>query len=478
MTDLPTVITTAGLQPQLPASLLNQLIALVTSTNPGYTADLPGSLIEDVSSTEVAGISLIDQSRVEAVNSLTPYGANAFTLNQLGQIYGVPLGAATNTSVNVVFTGPLGVVISPGFIVSDGTYQYTIVDGGIIGEGGVTAPLFALATISGSWDVQPGTVNVISSQLPPNIQPGQLTVTNPQAGTPGVGAETEQAYRSSVLQAGLAASQGMTRYLKTLVNNVSGVQSRLVSVLQQAAEDGGGWEIIVGGGDPFQVANAIFQSLFDVSTLVGSVLNVIGVTQANPGVVTTDKNHGYTTGQVVMFEGIDGMTELNGNSYTATVITETTFSIGVNTTAYTAYTEGGVVTPNLRNTQVSISDYPDTYVIPFVIPPQQTVTMVLTWNTSSVNFVSQAALQQLAIPALVDYINQIAVGQPINVYIIQSTFQSAVASVLPANLITVIDVEVAINGITVDPTEGTGIIAGDPESYFLTDETKITVTQA
>src|SRR5437868_6226584 len=118
MTDLPTVITAAGLQPQSPASLLAQLIAKIAATNPGYTANLPGSLVEDVSSTEVAGIAQCDSARVDLVNSLTPFGANDFLLTQLGNIYGVPIGEETNTSVFVVFTGSPSFVIAKGFTVS------------------------------------------------------------------------------------------------------------------------------------------------------------------------------------------------------------------------------------------------------------------------------------------------------------------------------------------------------------------------
>ena len=51
--NFPITITTAGLQPQSPASLLAQLLAAVAATNPGYTGDLPASFIEDISSTDV-----------------------------------------------------------------------------------------------------------------------------------------------------------------------------------------------------------------------------------------------------------------------------------------------------------------------------------------------------------------------------------------------------------------------------------------
>lgn len=471
MTDLPTVITAAGLQPQAPASLLAQLLAAVTATNPGYTATLPGSLIEDISSTDVASIALCDSARVDLVNSLTPYGANLFLLVALGNIYGVVPGTPTNTSVFVQFNGPAGFVIAQGFTVSDGTYQYIVQDGGIILTGDISAQLYAVATVSGTWAVPSGTVTQLISSVPNNIV---LTVTNPEAGTPSSSAETAESFRARVLQAGLAISQGMTTSLKNALMNVPGVQPRLVSVLQQV---GGGWEVICGGGDPYAIADAIFMSLFDISTLTGSVLNISNITQANPGVVTTILNHGFATGQVISILDIVGMTELNNTPLTIIVISEKTFSVGVDTSAYTAYISGGVITPNLRNITPSVQDYPNSYIIPYVNPPQQTVALVVTWNTSETNFVSTAAISQAASPALVDYINSIVVGQPINVLELNATFLAAVANIINPIFVTRLIFAVSINGIGTSPESGTQIIVGDPESYFETDSTLVVINQ-
>jgi len=469
-TSFPVVIAASGAQPTAPADILSTLITQVSATNPGYTANLPGSLIEDVSSTEVGGIVLCDQARVEAINSLTPFGANAFLLNQLGQVYGVQQGIGSNTSVYVVFTGTPGYVIAQGFIVSDGTNQYTVQDGGIIGSGGTSAALYCLAVNSGAWAVPIGSVTFLITSVPTGIT---LSVINPSAGTPSTSAQTEQDYRTQVLQAGVATSQGMPAALKTLLGNVSGVQSRLVSVRQQSP----GWEVIVGGGDPYAVANAIYTALFDISSLVGSTLSVTAITNANPGVVTTALNHGLTTGSVIYINGIVGMTALNSIPLTVTSLSLTTFSIGVNTTSYTTYVSGGVITPNPRNITVGISDYPDTYSIPFVNPPQQSVTVAVTWNTSVTNFTQQVAVSQLGGPALVSYINSIPVGAPINVFELQTVFQAAIASVLPPALLTRMIFAVSVNGIGVSPTAGTEIIPGDPESYFEAAAGSVTFAQ-
>lgn len=68
---------------------------------------------------------------------------------------------------------------------------------------------------------------------------------------------------------------------------------------------------------------------------------ITGATQANP-VVITSAAHGRTTGDLVEINNVVGMTELNGNTYTITVLTASTFSLdGIDGTGYTAYTSGG-----------------------------------------------------------------------------------------------------------------------------------------
>jgi hypothetical protein len=71
------------------------------------------------------------------------------------------------------------------------------------------------------------------------------------------------------------------------------------------------------------------------------VLNISNVTKAANGVVTTREAHRLTTGDTVTISGVGGMTQLNGNTYTVTVISTTTFSIGTNTTSYDTYLAQG-----------------------------------------------------------------------------------------------------------------------------------------
>lgn len=261
--NFPIVLSKAGLQPQNPVDIRAQLVANVAATNPGYTPNLPGSLIEDIASTDVAAIVLCDQAKVELVNSLTPNGANQFLLKQLGRVYGVIQNQPTNTSVEVVFSGTVGYVIPNGFLVSDGAHRYQVQGGGVIGGGGSSIPITAIATDSGSWGVAANSVVQLLTSVPSGVA---LTVTNPITGTPGGADESDQSFRTRILQAGQAAAVGTPRFIKTLVGKVPGVKPNLISVQQS----GGGLRVIVGGGDVYQVAYAIFMAVGDITALVGS----------------------------------------------------------------------------------------------------------------------------------------------------------------------------------------------------------------
>ncbi|QRN55826.1 hypothetical protein ISN74_08015 [Dyella caseinilytica] len=464
-------MTAAGPVPTSPSALQQALINGVAATNPDYTV-LPGSLIEDISSTDVGALVTMDQARIESVNNVTPFGANAFVLAQLGIQFGIPQGTPANGSVDVVISdltlSSNGYVISPGFTVSDGTNQYVIQDGGIVQSNGQTEPMFAVAVSSGTFAIPANSVNQLITSVPSSYP---LSVNNPIAGTAATAAESVQSYRSRVLQAGQVASTGTPAYLKTLLQAITGVQPQLVSINQVS----GGWQVICGGGDPFAVANAILQGVPDISTLQGSQLSITNMSETNPVVITTNLNHGYIAGQTVT---VTGATPSAYNiTYTIASVTATTITTTTNGSAFGAYVSGATLSPNPRNVSVSVFQNPNTYNITFVNPPQQIVTMAVEWNTTLPNFTAGASVDQLAAPALQSYINSIYTGQPLNLLEATATFQNAVSSVIAANNITTLLFTVTINGVTASPTAGTSIIPSDPESYFFCSSTGVTVSQ-
>lgn len=401
MSDLPVVITQAGAQPTPPQDLYEKLITNVAAKVPGYTANLPPALITDLASTSTGAIALIDHALVDTINSVTPYGANIPLLQQLGSIYGVQRGIGTNTSVLVVFMGSPGFVVPRGLIVSDGNHQYAVQNNAIIPASGQSASVYCLATASGSWAVPAGTVTQIITSIPAKIT---LTVTNTVEGLPGLEEQTNADYRAQVMDAGMFAVQGTPDELKSALASVAGVHANLIAFRQVEL---GKWAIIVGGGDPYEVARAIYQSVPDISMLTADVVS----------------GSGYIPHKEV----------------------------------------------------ITINDFPDTYIIPYVVPSSQAATVMLTWDTTGTVFTDPASVSVLAVPAIVDYVNDVYVGQPINIYQLQTLFQKAVSSVLSVEQISLIRIRVAIDGAIVEPDPNTGLVSGDYYKYFTTDASHVTV---
>lgn len=394
-------MTTSGPVANDPASLRSDLDAQVAAQVPDFTSNLPGLLVEDITSVVVGAMAQMDQARVDAINSITPYGANAFVLAQQGVMLGILKGAATNTQVLVVFSGASvpGYVIPAGFVVGDGQHQYVIKSGGVIKSNGQSSPLLAVATQVGTWAVPVGSVNSIVTSLPSPYN-AAITVINPLAGTPSASAEEVQDYRARIIQANQVTSTGVPAFLGALLKEIPGVVPRLVSILQTTF----GWEILCGGGDPYAVAFAIYQAVLDLSTIVTS-------------------------------------------------------------------------TTSSRNVTTSIMDGTNSYSIGYVNPPQQVTTVSAVWNTNLPNFTSGAQVNRLGASAIQNYINGVIVGKPLNLNSMQSAFAQAISSILSIDNLSALVLTVEVNGSVVTPDAGTGIIPGDPESYFYCASNGATVTQ-
>jgi hypothetical protein len=266
----------------------------------------------------------------------------------------------------------------------------------------------------------------------------------------------------------------MARYLKTLVGNVPGVQQRLISVQQEGDQ----FVIIVGGGDSYQVASAIWQADFYTPGLSGATIKIAGVSNTNPVVITTANNHNLQTGDLEIIADVVGMPFLNNQVLPITVLDAQRFSVPLDATIWGRYQYGGTVAPNPINLYVTITDYPDSFLIPYVNPPQELVDITVTWITISPNFVSPVAMAQAAVPAIVDYINSLPAGtSPINFNVLNQVFLQAVAGVLQPEYIVNLLFQVSIGGVGTSPAPGTNVIFGDPFSYFYTENGRVTVIE-
>lgn len=403
MSDLPIIMTQAGAQPTPPKTLLSNLISRVAAKVPGYTANLPPGLITDLASTATGAIALIDQARVDLINSCSPYGANIPLLMQLGNIYGVQQGEGTNTSVYVVFSGLPGFPIPKGFTVSDGNNQYAVVRDTVIPTAGQTAPVYCLATSEGSWAVPAGSVTQVITSVPKSQE---VTCTNLTDGLPGAGEQSYASYRAQVMQSGMQTAEGTPTCFRTEVGKVEGVQENLISYRQAEL---GKWVAVVGGGDPFEVAYAIYKSVPDISVLTNDV--------SNPSGAPVDKK------------------------------------------------------------TVQISVYPDTYTLPFVVPSSQNAMVLITWNTASTTYIDPDGIAEAVQQPIADYVNAIAVGQPVNLFEIQDIFMQSITGLVSPSLISMIQIQIGINGAIKPPDANSSLVYGDTYSYFSTSASQVQVKQ-
>lgn len=86
-------------------------------------------------------------------------------------------------------------------------------------------------------------------------------------------------------------------------------------------------------------------------TAYASTKSITGITQASPAVFTVTA-HGYSTGDRALVASVGGMTQINGYTVAVTVINANSFSVDLDSSAFSAYTSGGTVA------KVTAGDYP------------------------------------------------------------------------------------------------------------------------
>ncbi len=76
-------------------------------------------------------------------------------------------------------------------------------------------------------------------------------------------------------------------------------------------------------------------------------IQINGITAASAAVVTTEPDV-FQVGDQVFITGVSGMTEINDDTYTVTAISAGSVTIGINSSDFTAYTSGGVMSRQIK----------------------------------------------------------------------------------------------------------------------------------
>jgi hypothetical protein len=101
-------------------------------------------------------------------------------------------------------------------------------------------------------------------------------------------------------------------------------------------------QITTNGFTPFSSADGTLYT----PTNKAIAINTTGITQAANALVTTAASHGFTTSDIgvttVTFHGVVGMTQINTLSgVIQSVPSATTFTVNINTTAFSAFVQSG-----------------------------------------------------------------------------------------------------------------------------------------
>lgn len=473
MSDLPILIDASGPVAKTSNELRQKLVEKAQALSPGLTDNLPGSLVEDIVSTSVGALIICDQARVDLLNSIGPRTGNLNMLTQLAEQYGVPSRRSEGlTTVNLIFEGTPGFVVSQGFRVSDGTHQYILQDAVIVPTDGKTDPMVAYGSVSGQWAVSALTVTKLITSVPDNIK---LSVSNPTAGTPAAGSESVSDFRDRVWQAGMSNVSAYPGFIRTELSKVTNIVNRLTSV----KNIGNKWYVICSGGDLYSMAGAIFKSAGDFTRLAAFVLEIASMTKGEETIVETNYTHGFSTGQIIQFHDMVLWNELNDRDFVITVTSPNTFTIPYDTSTLDGNFDGtGNITPNLRAHSVIINDWPDNYTIPFSEPLQQKVTIQYQWNTTQSSYLSSAAISEVVIIPTVEYINSISSGNPININTLKGIFMSQVDTISNQDIIDTLKVVVTSNGYAVEPEGDESVIWGDAFSYWYIEKDSVGVKDA
>lgn len=105
----------------------------------------------------------------------------------------------------------------------------------------------------------------------------------------------------------------------------------------------------------YQVASGLALSATHTLALAGDPNQIVSISVADPGVVTTAINHGLATNDYVYFESLSGMSQLTGEQRQVTVTGATTFTIS-STVGYSAYTGLGKLMIQRTDTNTLIKD--------------------------------------------------------------------------------------------------------------------------
>lgn len=269
----------------------------MTLTAQGFTQDSPTTIRTDLTNQALAEVegftsfptelrtNLIDESVIiemyfqDMINSLMNGIGPDFSNDQMFKQYGCSFGLTMKdfqyAQATLRFSGTAGTIIPKGTRARNvaNTVTLAATAQGIIGSTG-TVDILCESSSEVIVDIPATTITVMVDAI------SGVTVTNPNAGTSGIPAETIEQFKARVYNEVQSPRYGGITRAYSLLNQIDGVESRLIHFRTMEKIVTGtpdkyyqGIECVVGGGDDNLVAGALFESFLQTKNLLSSPSN-------------------------------------------------------------------------------------------------------------------------------------------------------------------------------------------------------------
>ena len=243
-----------------PTVIRERLINKAIEKVEGFT-NLPSGIQNNLIDESVIVESEIQDMLSNVMNSVSPLYANDFMVLELGAAFGLKIKDKALPNTTITFYGLQGVVIPEGLEVgnADGSKKFVTTKSGIINASGEVS-IYCEDADYYDTPTPANTLNVLLNQVL-NV----TSCTNLNDAVETTPAETISEFRSRFQTKALANKSGTIATLDSALTEIKGTVDRLCTYREsQIIKEGikeAVIEVIVGGGDDYSVASALFNSV-------------------------------------------------------------------------------------------------------------------------------------------------------------------------------------------------------------------------
>lgn len=244
-------LTKAGYIKRSPEEIKTELAAAVKAKYSDFEeqpADIQNMLLD----TSIQGLLEYENLMAEMINSYTPSFANDFMFLQMASSLGLKPKSEFKAQATLKFTGKKGDYIPVGTKVNG----FETESSGVIGT---TGELFLNAYSSDTTIHEANTLTSISTAVPTGV-----SVTNPSASLAYVPEETFKQFKERCQTMWRSPRVSSTEYARAQLLTLTSINPRLLNFFKKD----GGIEMVVGGGEPSEVVNILFNSFFETQKFI------------------------------------------------------------------------------------------------------------------------------------------------------------------------------------------------------------------